>query len=79
MCDFIKSFADHNQGTLHLVTRCFREMYDRNEFCAVLLFFNYTLPSFEDDNSDKLSICTMLIRQVPLSSNPVTSFGYFDL
>ena len=50
MCDFIKSFADLNQGTLHLVTRCFREMYDRNEFCAVLLFFNYTLPSFEDDS-----------------------------
>lgn len=79
MCDFIKSFADLNQGTLHLVTRCFREIYDRNEFCAMLLFFNYTLPSFEDDDSDQLSICTMLIRQVPLSINPVAALGVSDL
>lgn len=79
MCDFIKSFADINQGTLHLVTRCFREMYDRDELCAMVLFFNYELPSFEDDNNDQLSICTMLIRQVPLSRNPVAILHSSDL
>ena len=70
-----------NQSTLHLVSNCFCKEWTREQLIDLVGSLGYALPSciLDDPQYERLSVCTVQLRELVLCAKSVRATRVYEL